>query len=106
MDEKLLERIRAFTKDRNWNQFHTGENLSKSISIEAAELLELFQWGSNLKDIDLLKDELADVLLYCVMLADKYNLNVIEIMNEKISKNEKKYPVEKSYGSSKKYDEF
>lgn len=106
MDKKLLEKIRAFTKDRNWSQFHTGENLSKSISIEAAELLELFQWSSELKDIESLKDELADVLLYSVMLADKYNLDVVEIMNEKLCKNEKKYPVEKSYGSSKKYDEY
>ena len=106
MDEKLIERIRSFTKDRNWSQFHTGENLAKSIIIEAGELLELFQWDSNLKDLDDLKDELADVLIYSILLADKYNLNISDIINEKISKNEEKYPVKKSYGNSKKYNEF
>lgn len=106
MDKKLIERIKNFTKDRNWSQFHTGENLAKSINIEAAELLELYQWNNEPKNLEDLKDELADVLIYSIMLADKYNFDVIEIMNEKLSKNEKKYPINKSYGNSKKYDEF
>ncbi len=106
MDKKLIERIKKFTKDRNWSQFHTGENLAKSINIEAAELLELYQWNNEPKNLEDLKDELADVLIYSIMLADKYDFDVIEIMNEKLSKNEKKYPVNKSFGNSKKYDEF
>lgn len=104
--EYLIKRIKKFTDDRNWNQFHSGENLAKSISIEAGELLELFQWTSEVKDISLLKDELADILIYSIQLAEKYNLNITEIINEKITKNEKKYPVEKFYGKAKKYNEI
>lgn len=102
-NEKLLLALRQFVAERNWQQFHTSENLAKSISIESAELLELFQWAepSNLEDI---KNELADVLTYCILLADKYDLNVEEIILEKLDKTKSKYPIEKSYGSSEKYD--
>jgi NTP pyrophosphatase (non-canonical NTP hydrolase) len=100
---ELLVALRQFVAERNWQQFHTPENLAKSISIESAELLELFQWSepSNLEDI---KDELADVLTYCILLADKYDLDIEKIVLEKLEKTKAKYPVDKSYGSSEKYD--
>jgi NTP pyrophosphatase (non-canonical NTP hydrolase) len=102
-NEELLAALRQFVAERNWQQFHTPENLAKSISIESAELLELFQWSdpSNLEDI---KDELADVLTYCILLADHYDLDIEKIILEKLEKTKSKYPVDKSYGSSEKYD--
>jgi dCTP diphosphatase len=102
-NEELLLALRHFVSERNWEQFHTPENLAKSISIESAELLELFQWAepSNLEDV---KDELADILTYCILLADKYDLDVEEIILEKLDKTKSKYPIDKSYGSSEKYD--
>lgn len=106
MDKKIIEAIRKFNHDRDWEQFHTPENLAKSLVIEAGELLEEFQWDSKEKSLEGIKDELADVLLYAYMLADKYNLDVEEIMLEKIKKNDKKYPIEKSKGKSKKYNEY
>ena len=102
-NEELLLALRQFVSERNWEQFHTPENLAKSISIESAELLELFQWAepSNLEDV---KDELADILTYCILLADKYDLDVEEIILEKLDKTKSKYPIDKSYGSREKYD--
>ena len=102
-NEELLLALRQFVSERNWEQFHTPENLAKSISIESAELLELFQWAepSNLEDV---KDELADILTYCILLADKYDLDVEEIILDKLDKTKSKYPIDKSYGSSEKYD--
>ena len=102
-NEELLAALRQCVAERNWKQFHTPENLAKSISIESAELLELFQWSdpSNLEDI---KDELADVLTYCILLADHYDLDIEKIVLEKLEKTKSKYPVDKSYGSSEKYD--
>jgi len=102
-NEELLAALRHFVAERNWQQFHTAENLAKSISIESAELLELFQWSepSNREDI---KDELADVLTYCILLADKYDLDIEKIVREKLEKTKAKYPIDKSYGSSEKYD--
>jgi NTP pyrophosphatase (non-canonical NTP hydrolase) len=102
-NEQLLVALRKFVAERNWKQFHTPENLAKSISIESAELLELFQWSdpSNLEDI---KDELADVLTYCILLADHYDLDIEKIVLEKLEKTKSKYPVDKAYGSSEKYD--
>ena len=102
-NEELLNALRQFVAERNWQQFHTPENLAKSISIESAELLELFQW-SEPSDIEDIKDELADVLTYCILLADKYDLDVEKIILEKLEKTKAKYPVDKSYGSSEKYD--
>ena len=102
-NQELLEALRQFVAERNWQQFHTPENLAKSISIESAELLELFQW-SEPSDIDEIKDELADVLTYCILLADKYDLDIEKIVLEKLEKTKAKYTVDKSYGRSEKYD--
>lgn len=104
--KEIIKKIKKFNKDREWDQFHSGSNIAKSIVIEAGELLEIFQWENETNKRDELKDELADVLIYCIQLADKYELDIKEIINEKISKNEKKYPVSKSKGNSKKYNEF
>ena len=101
MDE-LIKRIRKFRDDRDWKQFHSPENLAKSIVIEAAELLENFQWNSDY-DEQKVKEELADVMNYCILLADCLNIDVIQNIHDKIDINEKKYPVEKSKGTSKKY---
>jgi NTP pyrophosphatase (non-canonical NTP hydrolase) len=102
-NKDILEALRQFVAERNWKQFHTPENLAKSISIESAELLELFQWAEH-SDIQNIKDELADVLTYCILLADNYGLDVEEIVLEKLEKTKAKYPIDKSYGSSEKYD--
>ena len=106
MDKKLYDRLMKFRDDRDWSQFHTGENLAKSICIEAAELLEVYQWDHKEKSIDKVKEELADVFLYATLMADHYHLNIEEIMLEKLKKNEEKYPVEMVKGSSKKYNEY
>lgn len=103
--EEISRRLDSFVHDRDWEQFHTPENLAKSISIEAAELLEHFQWGDE-PNLDELKDELADVITYCILLAKKYDWDIHEIVHRKITKNEAKYPVEKSKGNSKKYDQL
>jgi NTP pyrophosphatase (non-canonical NTP hydrolase) len=102
-NEELILALRRFVAERNWQQFHTPENLAKSISIESAELLELFQW-SEPSNIDDVKEELADVLTYCLLLADKYDLDFEKIILEKLEKTKAKYPIDKSYGSSEKYD--
>jgi dCTP diphosphatase len=101
--DQVLERLRSFVTERDWKQFHTPENLAKSISIEAAELLELFQWGSDADESDI-KDELADVLTYCILLADHHGLDPYDLVHEKLEKTKQKYPVEKSKGKSEKYD--
>ena len=101
--DEVLQQLRRFVSERDWKQFHTPENLAKSISIEAAELLELFQWGSNANE-ESIKDELADVLTYCILLADQYGLDPYELVNQKLEKTKEKYPVEKSKGKSDKYD--
>ena len=100
---EIIKALRAFVAEREWEQFHTTENLAKSISIEAAELLELFQW-KNPEDSDQVRDELADVLTYCLLLADKYGLDPEEIVLSKLEKTKAKYPVDKSRGKSDKYD--
>lgn len=104
MDKDTIERIRKFTSDRDWDQFHSPANLAKSISIEANELLECFQWDDNNFDVEHVKEELADVLVYCRNMLDKLNLDEDEIVNAKMAKNEAKYPVSKSKGKSNKYD--
>ena len=101
--DQILEQLRRFVAERDWKQFHTPENLAKSISIEAAELLELFQWGSE-SDESNVKDELADVLTYCVLLADHFGLDPYDLVIEKLDKTKEKYPIEKSKGKSDKYD--
>ena len=106
MNKETLERIRKFTEDRDWDQFHTPANLAKSIAIEASELLECFQWSDEDYDLEHVKEELADVIVYCQDLLDKLGLDVDEIVNDKMTKNERKYPVEKARGSSAKYDKL
>lgn len=103
--EQLQQSLKEFVAEREWQQFHTPENLAKSISIEAAELLECFQWSSN-PDPQHLADELADVLTYCLLLASKSGLDPIEIISTKLEKTKAKYPVEKSRGKSTKYDQL
>lgn len=106
MKKETLERIRKFIKDRDWGQFHSPANLSKSIAIEASELLECFQWSDENYDIEHVKEELADVIIYCYDLLDKLNLDIDEIVNDKMTKNERKYPVEKAKGNAEKYDKL
>ena len=106
MREDTIKRIRKFSEDRDWDQFHSPANLAKSISIEANELLECFQWSDDNYDINEVKEELADVMVYCVDMLDKLNLEADEIINAKMDKNEAKYPVEKARGSAKKYDKL
>ena len=106
MNQQTIDRIRKFTEDRDWDQFHTPENLAKSIVIEAAELLECFQWNDDNYDIGHIKEELADVIVYCQNLLDKLDLDVDEIVNMKMSQNEAKYPVEKARGKADKYDQL
>jgi len=104
MKQETIDRIRKFTEDRDWAQFHTPANLAKSISIEANELLECFQWDENNYSIDDVKEELADVLSYCVQMATKLDLDIKEIVIDKLKKTEEKYPVEKAKGVSTKYN--
>ena len=106
MTEQTINRIRKFTADRDWDQFHTPANLAKSISIEANELLECFQWTDNDYDLQPVKEELADVMVYCQNLADKLGVDPDEIINKKMDQNEAKYPVEKAKGNSAKYNEL
>ena len=103
---ETIERIRKFTEDRDWDQFHTPANLAKSIAIEACELLECFQWSDENYDLAHVREELADVLVYCQNLLDKLELDADEIINEKMSQNEAKYPVEKARGNAAKYTEY
>ena len=106
MKEETIRRIRKFTEDREWEQFHTPANLAKSIVIEAAELLECFQWSEKQYNLEHVKEELADVLVYCRNLLDELGLDEDEIVNAKMTKNEAKYPVEKAKGSAAKYTEL
>lgn len=103
--EELLNRIDKFNKDRDWDQFHSPSNLAKSISIEAGELLECYQWNEK-ADLNAVKEELADVMNYCLQLSMVLGVDIIDIMNRKMDKTEKKYPVEKAKGVSTKYDKL
>ena len=102
---KTIERVRKFREDRDWSQFHTPENLAKAINIEAGELLEHFLWDNNFNKEEVC-DELADVIVYCLHMADSLEVDIVDIINKKMDKNEKKYPVEKAKGNSKKYTEL
>ena len=106
MTPETVERIRKFTEDRDWDQFHSPANLAKSIVIEAAELLECFQWSDKEYDLQRVKEELADVIVYSQNLLDKLGLDADEIVNMKMDQNEAKYPVEKAKGSATKYDQL
>ncbi len=102
---KLMQEIDTFTTERDWDQFHSPENLAKSIAIEAGELLECYQWNAN-PEPEKVEEELADVLNYCFQMASKLGLDPAEIVRRKMKLNAQKYPVEKSKGRSEKYDKL
>lgn len=110
MEKDTVTQILSFRDERNWKQFHNPKDLAISISLEASELLEVFQWSGSETSyegrLDKIKEELADVINYCVLMADACNLDIDEIVREKIRLNSEKYPVEKAYGTSKKYTEI
>ena len=106
MKKETKERIRKFSEDRDWDRFHSPANLAKSISIEANELLECFQWDEDHYDIEEVKEELADVLVYCRNMLDKLDLDEDEIVNAKMAKNEEKYPISKAKGKADKYNKL
>jgi NTP pyrophosphatase (non-canonical NTP hydrolase) len=101
MDE-LIKKIIKFRDDRDWKQYHTPANLAKSISIEAGELLENFQWDDRYEH-DKVLDELADVMMYCILMADRLDVDIEDMINKKLIKNEEKYPIHKAKGKSDKY---
>jgi NTP pyrophosphatase (non-canonical NTP hydrolase) len=105
--DKTIQKLVKFRDERDWSQFHNSKDLSLALSIEASELLELFLWKENEGfDKSKLKDELADVLCYAILLAVKNDLDILEIVNDKIAKNALKYPVDKAKGTAKKYNEL
>ena len=110
ISKETVEKVTAFRDQRDWAQFHNPKDLAISLSLEASELLEIFQWsGSDLvceDKLDKIREELADVLCYSILLADRCGLDMDEIINEKVKRNAEKYPVEKAYGSKDKYTEL
>lgn len=102
-DISVRDEIAAFVAEREWAQFHSPENLAKSIVIEAGELLECYQWNAD-ADTDRVRDELADVLTYCILLADRLGVDPNQIVLDKLAKTREKYPVDKARGRSAKYD--
>ena len=112
--DEIQKRLDKFAKDRDWEQFHNPKNLAMALSVEVAELVEIFQW-SNSGGLDEIKDEkirkkieeeIADIFIYLIKISGKLNLDLMKIIYEKIEKNEQKYPVDKSRGSSKKYSDL
>jgi len=110
ISKETIEIVKKFRDDRNWRQFHNPKDLAISINLEASELLEIFQWSAEdlecLDKLDDVKEELADVLSYSILLADRYGLDLDEIIQNKMKKNAEKYPVEKATGVSTKYTEL
>ena len=109
MKQETIEEVLKFRDDRNWKQFHNPKDLAISISLEAAELFEVFQWSAEdvwCKKKEKVKEELADVLNYCILMADTCGLDLDEIILEKVKKNGEKYPIEKAYGHKEKYTEL
>jgi NTP pyrophosphatase (non-canonical NTP hydrolase) len=108
--QELLDALEQFRDERDWGQFHDSKNLALALSIEAAELNELFLWKKEDEaeqvDKERLREELADVFAYAIMLAGRHGLDIPEIVRDKIAKNAEKYPVEKAKGSSAKYEEL
>ena len=110
MTQETIKQVLKFRDDRNWKQFPNPKDLAISISLEAAELLEVFQWSAD--DVvceskkDKIKEELADVVNYCILMADACDLDLDEIVQAKIKRNNEKYPIEKAYGSKEKYTEL
>lgn len=107
---KLTQKIKEFSKNREWSQFHDPKNLALSLVLESSEVLELYQWSKdnqlNERRAHKIKDELADVFYWLIMLSNYYDIDLLEALNEKMLENEKKYPVEKTKGSSAKYNEL
>ena len=105
--EELREAIVKFTQERDWDQFHNGKDLALALSIEASELNEAFLW-KKAEDVNVekVKEELADIFNYAVLIADKYSLDIKQIVLDKLRRNAEKYPVDKAYGSAKKYNEL
>ena len=110
MNKKLYDKIIKFRDERNWSQFHNPKDLAISLSLEASELLELFQWKSSQETVNNklneIKEELADVLIYSILLSDKLDIDIEKIIEQKLEKNKEKYPVEKAYNSKEKYNEL
>ncbi len=109
--ETLKEEIKAFIQARDWEQYHAPKNLALALSVEAAEILEIFQWKGNDQlltegEIESLRQEIGDVLVYLLELADKYGIDIIEAARDKMVLNEKKYPAEKVKGKAWKYTEY
>ena len=104
--EQLLEKIRKFNEDRDWDQFHSPANLAKSVSIEAGELLECFQWDNVNFDKEAVCEEMADVFTYLVDMVDRLDVDLIDITDKKMDKNIEKYPVDKAKGRNTKYDKL
>jgi NTP pyrophosphatase (non-canonical NTP hydrolase) len=105
--DQVIQRLRQFRDDRDWKQFHSPKDLAMALSIEAGELLEAFLWKApEAADTEKVKEELADVLAYALLLSDAYGFDVQKIVLEKIERNEAKYPVDKAKGSAKKYTEL
>ncbi len=105
--QNLTKQVRQFTEDRDWDQFHNGKDLALALSIEAAELNEAFLWKTpDQVNRDKVREELADIINYALLIADKYEFDVEEIVLEKMKKNAEKYPVDKAKGSAKKYNEL
>ena len=110
MTQETMNEVLKFRDDRDWKQFHNPKDLAISISLEAAELLEVFQWSAEdvtcENKMDKIKEELADVVNYCILMADACGLDLDQSVREKIKRNNEKYPVEKAYGSKEKYTEL
>lgn len=108
--DSLIEEVIEFRDERNWEQFHNPKDLAISLSLEASELLENFQWKTSKQaltdNMDNVTDELADVVIYALLLSNTLDINLEKAIKEKISKNRQKYPVEKSFGTSKKYTDL
>ena len=105
--EELQQKIVQFTEDRDWDQFHNPKDLAIALSVEASELLEAFIWKKPEEaKIEKVKEELADVFNYAILIANKYNLDIKQIVLDKLARNAEKYPVEKAKGNAKKYNEF
>lgn len=105
--DQILQRLRQFRDDRDWQQFHNPKDLAVALSIEASELLEAFLWKApEDADPEKVKEELADVLAYALLLSDAYGFDIRQIVLDKIARNEEKYPIDKARGSAKKYNEL
>lgn len=104
--KEVIKKLIEFRDERNWKQFHTPENLAKSVVLEAAELLENYQWQNKDVDMQNVKEEIADIVAYCLLLCEHYEFDLKEIIMEKIKKNEEKYPIDKAYGKSNKYNKL